>query len=45
MVKWCHKIIGWYRPFVALLIQIDIAKNSIDTTIGTAIVASLIAAI
>ena len=24
-------VISWYRPFVALLIQIDIVKNSIDT--------------
>ena len=35
------KSISWYRPFVALLIQIDIAKNSIDTDTGIGISASL----
>ena len=35
------KSISWYRPFVALLIQIDIAKNSIDTDTGIGISVSL----
>ena len=30
-VRWCHKSISRYRPFVALPIQINIDKNSINT--------------
>ena len=31
------KSIGWYRPFVALLIQINMANNSTDTNTGISI--------
>ena len=36
------KNIGWYRAFVALLIQTDITKKSTDTDTGIGIGASLI---
>ena len=35
------KSIGWYRAFVALLIQTDTTKNSTDTDTGISIGASL----
>ena len=31
MLNCSHENYRWYRPFVALPIQFDIAKNSIDT--------------
>ena len=36
------KSIDWYQPFVAILIQVDVAKNSIDTGVGIGIGQSII---